>query len=89
MKRAKSAPAPPAKQAGTTRAVPASAPSQAASASGQQVQFLPPLKPRPRVLAILSILFALWIVALLVLYAKTVVPVRKQRQASQPALRDR
>jgi hypothetical protein len=41
------------------------------------------------VLAILSILFALWIVALLVLYAKTVVPVRKQRQASQPALRDR
>ena len=38
----------------------------------REVEFLPPLKPRPRLLIVLSALFALWLAALLVMRYTTV-----------------
>jgi len=37
------------------------------------------LKPRPRLLLVLSILFALWVALLLTMYFTTVYPIRHQR----------
>jgi hypothetical protein len=45
----------------------------------QAVEFLPPLKPRPRLFIGLGVLFALWITFLLVLYFITVFPHRHEK----------
>ena len=44
-----------------------------AAADGPEVEFLPPLKPRRRLLVVLSGLFALWLAVLLVLRFTTVI----------------
>jgi hypothetical protein len=43
-----------------------------AEADEREVEFLPPLKPRPKVLIVLSAVFALWLAALLVMRFTTV-----------------
>jgi len=40
------------------------------------VEFKPPLKPQKRLLILLSVVFAAWVVFLLILYFKTTYPLR-------------
>ena len=42
-----------------------------------------PLKPRPRLLVVLSIIFALWVAGLLAMYFKTVYPYRHDSTAQR------
>lgn len=49
---------------------------KAASGDAGAESFPAPLKPRPRLLIALSIIFAIWVAGLLVMYAKTVYPYR-------------
>lgn len=52
----------------------------------QTVEFLPPLKPRPRLVIALAVVFALWIAFLLVLYFVTIFPHRHERRpVTQPS----
>ena len=44
--------------------------------SAPPVKFKPPLKPQKRLLIALSVLFAAWVVFLLILYFKTTYPIR-------------
>lgn len=44
--------------------------------SSPPVEFKPPLKPQKRLLIALSVLFAAWVVFLLILYFKTTYPIR-------------
>ena len=43
-----------------------------------------PLKPRPRLLLVLSIIFALWVAGLLAMYFKTVYPYRHDSTRNAP-----
>jgi hypothetical protein len=58
--------------------------SHSAGPKPNQKPFLPPLKPRPRLFVFLFVLFVIWIVALIVLYFKTVYP-QLHSQAMTPA----
>jgi hypothetical protein len=50
------------------------------------IEFAPPLRPRPRLLIVLSVILALWVAFLLVLYFRTVYPYRNDPGlTSQPA----
>jgi len=46
--------------------------------------FLPPLRPHPKLLALLTTLLALWIAAILALYFGMVRPYRKSHPAPAP-----
>jgi hypothetical protein len=50
------------------------------------IAFPPPLRPRPRLLMVLSVVLALWVAFLLVLYFRTVYPHRNDgvRPVSRP-----
>ena len=43
------------------------------------VSYSTDLKPRPRLLLVLSILFAIWVALLLTMYFTTIYPIRHQR----------
>ena len=50
------------------------------------IEFAPPLKPRPRLMIVLSVILALWVAFLLALYFRTVYPHRNDPGlTSQPA----
>jgi hypothetical protein len=54
-----------------------------------EVEFLPPLRPQPKLLIGLGVVLALWIAFLLVLYFTTVYPHRhKPGERAAPALRE-
>ena len=56
--------------------------------AADEVEFLPPLKPRPKLLMILSAVFALWLALLLVLRFTTVTRHGQEQQPqSEPAKR--
>ena len=52
--------------------------------TADQPVFLPPLRPRPKLLALLSALLALWIAAILALYFGMVRPYRKSHPTPTP-----
>ncbi|MGA3065599.1 MAG: hypothetical protein ABSF29_02000 [Tepidisphaeraceae bacterium] len=64
-------------------AKPTGAPPVSAS---RPVQDHPKLRPRPRLFKSLCIAYAIWIIALLVLYFTTVYPLRHPSSATQPQI---
>ena len=59
---------------------------RAISGTAATAQFLPPLKPRPHLFAVLGVVLAAWVVALLVLYFVTVWPHRHEVRGSHAGL---
>jgi hypothetical protein len=55
-----------------TPADPAEAPPQRKAAGQPEIEFKPPLKPRPALAVVLGILLVLWLAALIIMRLKTI-----------------
>jgi hypothetical protein len=62
------------------KAKPAATPSTARGGA----EFPPPLKPHPRLLLVISLIFAIWVAGLLMMYYKTVYPFRHDTSRNAP-----
>jgi len=71
---------------GPSRPIQSGSKRQAATNKDPAVEFLPPLKPRPKLMIILGVVLALWLIALIIMRQTTIRPTPKPPDNTLPSL---